>query len=81
MFRKTLEELLEMLCSYEDILGKDWIDEIETHRKENDPQKLKKVITEAFKKVASTPTRQLPFDCAERRGRLSKILYAAMCKL
>ena len=41
MFRKTLEELLEMLCSYEDILGKDWIDEIETHRKENDPQKLK----------------------------------------
>lgn len=60
VFRKTLEELLEMLSSYEDILGKDRIDKIETCRKENDPQKLKKMIAEAFKRVTSDTTRQLP---------------------
>ena len=80
MFRKTLEELLKMLCSYEDILGKDRVDKIETCRKENDPQELKKMIAEAFKRVTSDTTRQLHLDCIERRDNLCKILYAAMCK-
>ncbi len=79
MFRKTLNELLEMLKTYEDILGKNFIDEINSC-KEN-PYKLKEKLNEKYEKISFSSFSRLTLERRERLDTLTKILYAAINKI
>jgi hypothetical protein len=79
MFRKTFDELLEMLTAYEDILSKGFINEVNSCKK--DPFELKKKLKEEYSKVSSVSFSGLASEHYYRRSTLVKILYTIVDKV
>ncbi|HOI59785.1 MAG TPA: hypothetical protein PKU93_00505 [Candidatus Pacearchaeota archaeon] len=80
MYRKTLDELLEMLESYEDVLSKGFIDEIKPCRDNLD--ELKKKIDKEYEKASASSFSSQMFEFhRERRRFIARLLYTIQCKI
>ena len=79
MYRKTLDELLEMLESYEDVLSKGFIDEIKPCRDNLD--ELKKKIDKEYEKASANSFSLKCLNFRERRRFIARLLYTIQCKI
>jgi len=79
MFRRTQEDLMDMLPTYGDILNKEELTEIEKYR--NNYSELKTTIRKVWTRVSLISRSTRNFEKRDRIETLTKILTALDCKL